>query len=165
MSEDRITHRVCRKCHVEKHISELVPDKSYAGGHMALCKDCRATYVRERYRAMPDVKKQHKANVRRSVLYTRYGIDEADYHRMLKEQGATCLLCKSTDPGRNEERYTRWNVDHDHRTGKVRGLLCHFCNITIGKLEALIDKIGLDPILEYIDVLNSDTSRRSLWSS
>lgn len=59
----------------------------------------------------------------------RYGLTGETYKAMLKEQGGVCALCKMP-PGR-----FRLCVDHCHKTGKVRSLLCGKCNSVIGWLE------------------------------
>jgi hypothetical protein len=48
---------------------------------------------------------------------------------MLKDQGNKCAICGSLSPGKKE---TSFHVDHDHETGKVRGLLCELCNVGLG---------------------------------
>jgi hypothetical protein len=58
-------------------------------------------------------------------LRDAYGISLEDYQRMAGEQGGLCAICKQPE---------RLVVDHDHRTGKVRGLLCAKCNSGIGML-------------------------------
>jgi hypothetical protein len=50
---------------------------------------------------------------------------------MLEEQEGRCAICRSDDVGWH--RKDRWAVDHDHVTGKVRGLLCHHCNSLLGQ--------------------------------
>jgi hypothetical protein len=56
-----------------------------------------------------------------------YGITKDQYDAMLAEQGGRCLLCFGINAdGR------RLSVDHNHKTGKVRGLLCSQCNTGIG---------------------------------
>lgn len=50
------------------------------------------------------------------------GISDADYAALLEAQGGHCALCPSTPKAR------RLHVDHDHASGRVRGLLCHRCN-------------------------------------
>lgn len=78
---------------------------------------------------------------RPSKLRRLYGITVADYDRMLAEQGGACALCRSTNPLAGNRTYIRngkettrtvFDVDHDHRTGKVRGLLCTRCNRLVG---------------------------------
>lgn len=65
---------------------------------------------------------------RRSEMYRLYGITMAEYDTMLKGQGGVCAACG----GREDVKGRRLCVDHDHDTGRVRGLLCHKCNTAIG---------------------------------
>jgi hypothetical protein len=62
-------------------------------------------------------------------LYAHYGIGDKEYDRLLVEQGYVCLICLS--PHHPERPLV---VDHNHVTGKVRGLLCSECNTGIGLL-------------------------------
>ncbi len=64
-------------------------------------------------------------------LKATYGITLEEQQAMLVAQGGKCanLGCVATDPG---GRFNKWHVDHDHKTGKVRGLLCQACNWTAG---------------------------------
>lgn len=65
--------------------------------------------------------------MRSSQLMRTYGITTATYDEMLATQGGGCAICKKTNAdGR------RLAIDHHHGTGKVRGLLCHNCNVAIG---------------------------------
>ena len=61
-------------------------------------------------------------------LRYKYGIGIDEYDRLLLQQGNKCYICwtKKCSTGR------RFAVDHDHKTGKVRGLLCRDCNKGIG---------------------------------
>lgn len=60
-----------------------------------------------------------------------YGITEEQYDQMLIEQAGVCKLCGGPPIGRG----LRLHVDHDHATGKVRGLLCSKCNTALGLLS------------------------------
>ena len=60
-----------------------------------------------------------------------YGLTVADYEALVEKQGGRCACCGATEPGRG---HVRWCVDHDHKTGQIRGLLCHRCNAGIGLL-------------------------------
>jgi hypothetical protein len=62
-------------------------------------------------------------------LRTKYGLTVEQYERMLTKQNNACAICK----GPNGQR--AWNVDHNHRTGRVRGLLCTPCNIALGAVD------------------------------
>lgn len=59
---------------------------------------------------------------RKPTRARQLGVDDTAYKRMLEAQGGHCALC----PNRPKTR--RLHVDHDHKTGAVRGLLCHTCN-------------------------------------
>jgi hypothetical protein len=88
-----------------------------------------------------------------TVLAHAYGLTREEYDRMLEKQKYTCAICtipftelraKKTRDGR-ERRPTR--VDHDHKTGRVRGLLCNTCNINLRGLE---DEEWMKKALAYI---------------
>lgn len=66
-----------------------------------------------------------------SMLRRKYGITLEQYNELLARQGGVCAICGGEDQ-------KRLAVDHDHKTGKVRGLLCARCNPAIG---FLLDKV------------------------
>lgn len=64
-------------------------------------------------------------------LKERYGVTSSQYRLMLESQKGGCAICGSTNPkGKGSTIY--FAVDHDHATGKVRGLLCKNCNTALG---------------------------------
>jgi hypothetical protein len=69
------------------------------------------------------------ASARNSNLKHNYGITEIDYQNMLSSQHGHCLACSRTP---DNEHHKRLFVDHNHTTGKIRGLLCSRCNSIIG---------------------------------
>lgn len=74
----------------------------------------------KKYQAKPEVQIKLKRNNRKYY----YGISDKEYQRMLFNQKGICSICeRKLDPP---------CVDHDHKTGKVRGLLCGKCNTAIG---------------------------------
>lgn len=62
--------------------------------------------------------------VRNSYLLRAYGITEAQYNQILKKQKGSCYVCERTP----EELGKNLCVDHNHKTGEIRGLLCLYCN-------------------------------------
>jgi hypothetical protein len=61
---------------------------------------------------------------RNQYLLRRYGITEEDYDKLFHKQQGLCAVC-----GRPASSFSiRLSVDHDHKTGHVRGLLCKYCN-------------------------------------
>jgi len=65
-----------------------------------------------------------------------YGITNEEFVKMELDQGGVCKICKKADQSRELQ------VDHDHRTGVVRGLLCVSCNTSLGKFEAHLSEIA-----------------------
>lgn len=65
-------------------------------------------------------------------LMRNYGITLADYDRMVAEQDGKCAICGRIPAGKHNQ--ARLHVDHDHRTGRIRGLLCSHCNRGLGFL-------------------------------
>lgn len=61
-----------------------------------------------------------------------YGITIEDFNSLLKKQSGVCAIC-----GKGPKGKSRLCVDHDHETGKVRGLLCYRCNMAIGALSSI----------------------------
>lgn len=70
----------------------------------------------------------NKRSIRLRYLQSRYGLTIEQFDEMVEKQGGLCAICSSPPKG----RWKRLHVDHDHVTGKVRGLLCHACNILLG---------------------------------
>jgi Autographiviridae endonuclease VII len=70
---------------------------------------------------------------RREVVRS-FGITLDDYERMLKSQGGVCAVCGNPETSMFRGRVRSLAIDHDHRTNKVRGLLCRKCNTALGLL-------------------------------
>lgn len=66
---------------------------------------------------------QHQAR-RESYLRRTYGITQEIYDKILEDQGGGCALCGKTP----SDEGLKLAVDHDHKTGAVRGILCRYCN-------------------------------------
>ena len=66
---------------------------------------------------------------RKFWLKKRYGITQEQYEAILAAQGGGCAICGTKDPGKGRKNFC---VDHDHKTGKVRGLLCAKHNKMLG---------------------------------
>jgi hypothetical protein len=109
-------------------------------------RDKRNALKRKYYRENPNDKAQKyrwAANHRDKAymssrgcqLKARYGITSADYDRMVEEQGNRCAICKEFETAKKNGKVMRLHVDHDHATGKVRGLLCADCNHFVGWVE------------------------------
>ena len=76
--------------------------------------------------------KQYSASHRRQRIY---GLNQVDYDRMLQDQEGVCKICLRRSTRIRMGKLLPLAVDHDHQTGKVRGLLCNSCNTAIGLLH------------------------------
>jgi hypothetical protein len=63
---------------------------------------------------------------------------------LLEEQGFHCAACGKSNSGTTRP----WHLDHDHRTGNVRGVLCYRCNITLGFVRD--DPFHLISLIQYL---------------
>ena len=92
-------------------------------------------YQRQWRALNPDKVKKYDQNrdkekSREKAWERRYGITREDYENLLEKQGDCCAICKTMTVGR--KGHTHFHVDHNHVTGKVRGLLCDLCNRGLG---------------------------------
>ena len=90
-----------------------------------------------RYRSKPEV----ILHERKRYLKKKYGISFDDYENLFRLQGGVCAVCNRPETMSIGRKITNLSVDHDHKTGKVRGLLCFACNTALGQLGESIDRI------------------------
>lgn len=115
------TSKVCTKCHVG---TEFYGTDSW-------CKECKKEYARN-----IDPERQRDKN-----LWVKYRIRAIDFDRMLVEQDG-CAICHRWPRGK------QFVVDHDHVTGKVRGVLCPNCNRGMSYID---DDGWLDNAKAYLE--------------
>ncbi len=154
----------CPHCNSEKPDEEFryreIKGRKYPSPY---CKDCTRTYQRERRRdrvaeGWVEPRRTTEENTRLSWLrrLKLLGITEAEYNAMLTAQDHRCAICRTDKP------WTRsgvWAVDHDHATGKVRGLLCHSCNLGLGKFND-----DIETLLAAAEYVQSHTTAQTLKS-
>jgi hypothetical protein len=141
--------RKCRVCHTELPEERFGitrrKDKSGVVREYfdATCMVCR----RKKHLAQPGKREIHRQGTKnwyhknpekaKSQRLKRYGIDLEGYNALRKKQNYCCAICKKREEdvsqGRAKTPATALHVDHNHLTGKVRGLLCTNCNIILGK--------------------------------
>lgn len=76
-----------------------------------------------------------KESRRNQLLKKNFGINLETYKLMLSEQNNVCAICLKSEEKRSLA------VDHCHKTGKIRGLLCSFCNQSIGMMSDNVENI------------------------
>lgn len=93
-------------------------------------------YATHREEKIAYAKAKRAANPRewvKSHLKRLYGTDVETVERLIEAQGNKCAICKVSFV--REKKALKPHIDHDHRTGIVRGILCSGCNVALGHLE------------------------------
>ena len=127
----------CSRCGEDKALDAFYPRGGGRGGSYHRCKEVSLERYYAAIEADPDF-------VRRRTLKRRYGISLEQYDEMLAAQGGTCVC------GRTPESCPHGvlHVDHDHKTNRVRGLLCPSCNRVLGLVQDRPDL--LRALAEYL---------------
>ena len=144
----------CSKCGKKKSLSEFHKNTSAPDGLRLYCKGCASIYAKnyrninrtkvngqkKKYRQIHKTElierdrkyyqtKKGKFNNRRRHLRNKYGITVEAHRLMYILQNGKCAICKQPTA------YDKMDTDHDHITGKVRGLLCRRCNVGLGNFN------------------------------
>ncbi len=115
----------CAGCGLVKPKEDFSKRSAKPCGVQSRCRKCLSQYHKQRREDRPALYAEY---ARREHFKANYGITLDDYDAMLLNQESKCAGC-----GRcSSEMKRRLDVDHCHKTGKVRGLLCPACNRAIG---------------------------------
>ena len=117
----KIEIKACPSCGIVKSRNQYGKDGSRPDGISWECKECK-------------LENGYYQRIKRE-----YGLNREQYLNMKRTQDSSCLCCKEVK---------KLVVDHDHETGKVRGLLCDNCNLALGLLK---DSVGtLERMIKYV---------------
>ena len=145
----------CKKCGAEKPLIDFYRSSGMRDGHRNDCKVCNLEEKAARYRADPRpaierARRWQKENAERLnatrrrrrespekkrmdrawYLKRTYDMSIEDYDKLLARQDGVCGVC-----GRSPRSDISLHVDHDHKTGQIRGLLCFRCNNALGDFD------------------------------
>lgn len=159
----------CTKCGVLQPLENFYKAKGTKDGHRGDCRACFRKRAQERYpqvreQAIERARKWREENIdrfrenqrrmratpegkRKSREYhlgKKYGLTQEQYDEMLAAQGGGCWICRR--PPRPD---IALHVDHDHETGRIRGLTCFRCNNALGDFND--DPALLARALDYLD--------------
>ncbi len=132
--------KICTTCKKEKPFAAFHKSLRGKNGLASRCRECSDIYYKK-YR------QTHRVEINKSIrrwqksprgrkmrqgqhLRITYGLTLGQYDEMFEEQNGVCAMCSNIS---TEGR--RLHVDHNHKTGKIRGLLCYKCNTRLGVLE------------------------------
>jgi hypothetical protein len=135
----------CTKCLIVKASTDFHTKAIGKKGQtlrVSWCKACKNFATRVNYKVRSEADPGKLKRIQRNGSYKRYyGISLEDYEKIKHAQNGVCAICSGKGSGHNSVRHL--SVDHDHVTGKIRGLLCWTCNAGLGLFhdnEELISK-------------------------
>lgn len=112
-----------------------------------VCRTCRNMRARAAQKAE---RKRNPLGVRNREFRRKYGISLAEKEERLARQGGRCEACRTAAP---KGRYGNWCMDHNHKTGALRGVLCSPCNTVLGMCEE--DPERLSGLIKYLEKYNA----------
>lgn len=145
--------KTCSACKQALPIELFGVASSYADGRRGQCNPCRSRHQSTYVKTHPQKRhKQSIESVRKSKLKTKYGMTPDGYQALLASQGGLCAICKTSEPG---GRWGCMHVDHCHTTGVIRGLLCHNCNVALGRVGD-----NMQGVMRFVNYLAGVPSRQ-----
>jgi len=137
----------CGRCKKHQSINLFAKCKTKKDGLQERCTPCR----KEHHQNTKFKRKKPTKEQKRKWLIATYGINQAEFQKMLNKQNNSCAICKTTEWGRPSP-----SIDHCHSTGLVRGLLCNNCNRALGLFKD--DKEILKNATKYITRSSKQTN-------
>jgi len=144
--------KICAACKIEKDFNDFYTHKS--GKPKSYCKSCTQKinrrwrdanvermrkYMREWERNSRKVRREHHLERELKCRTNKYGKTPEWYRQKHAEQNGLCAICHLAETQKHKSYGTimALAIDHNHATGKVRGLLCSQCNRTLTRCEAI----------------------------
>ncbi len=142
--------RTCRVCgFIGPATQEYFKDYKKAEGD-TLTFTCRKCYNKRHNKYTHDRWEKYSKIHREARLKREYNISLEDYNRMLKEQDGVCYICKKPEIRKHKDGTVHsLSVDHNHKTGALRKLVCGRCNYIIGLIERKMDIVFA--VIQYIE--------------
>lgn len=136
----------CSKCEKFKPDYEFPKRANGERGLRSHCRKCISEYDKER-NGTPEMKAKMSAyskqyivqnvdKVKSAKLLNRYGISLEEFEKKLDSQNRKCAIC-----GVQLDGNKRTHLDHDHATGKIRGILCWNCNGGLGNFSDNVERL------------------------
>lgn len=127
-----VTEQECSNCRIIKPLSDFAKDKNRVIGYRKVCKSCTNEQQRIRYQDKNGTRRKYlienrddRLEMYREIKYKKmYGLSLDEVTKMHEECNYKCAICG--------EKFDWLCVDHNHKTGAVRDLLCKNCNSGIG---------------------------------
>jgi DNA repair exonuclease SbcCD ATPase subunit len=134
-----VLEKQCTNCKILQTVDNFYVDITKKCKFKSRCKKCQVV--------MRD-KTKHNKGVLKSRLKILYNLSVDDFNNLMIQQGNCCKICGK----HRDTQAKRLHVDHDHITGKVRGLLCSACNQALGLFKD--DIAVLKSAIKYLNEAN-----------
>lgn len=161
--------KFCTQCKTSLPLENFANNKNSKSSKNYYCKMCDNIRSREYFRNNRELKRAYQAKYREKnrekiretcrgkyeqsyiqQVKSKYGISAEDYYNILDHQRDSCLVCLKLFT--YDSKSNKPHIDHDHKTGKVRGILCNHCNAALGQARDSIPI--LKNMIKYIEDIN-----------
>jgi Autographiviridae endonuclease VII len=162
--KEELPIEILKKCKKHGYLSENLISKINHKGRISLrCKQC-ANEMTRKLRLKQTLKQKQRRRETDNAHYNRtkarhwennkardFGINGNAYRKILKIQNNVCAICKNLETAADKKTncIRRMAIDHDHKTGAIRGLLCSNCNNGLGRFKD--SKTYLKSAIEYLN--------------
>ena len=152
--------KIC-KIHGELGLEEVYKSKSSSGYRIWICKVCKLESNKRHLKKNPEQTKKRRGQYEKgrkkydessesynSIVYrlkNKFNLTLEQYETMINNQNNLCAICKEEETSKRRRKLV---IDHCHNTGKVRALLCNFCNVILGMSKESIPR--LEACIQYI---------------
>lgn len=132
--------RTCKKCQTSKPLEKFPKSKTCKEGRKHVCRACQTKAWESNVQNNPDRAAERKWQLRLKAWNRRgFSLTPEEYQSLWDRARGRCEICERTD---------RLCVDHDHATGKARGILCSQCNRGLGYFKD--NKKSLARAVQYL---------------
>ena len=143
--------KTCSKCKQEKPLSRFYPYTDKRNGRKYYHPHCKSCHIADTRIRIDAKGKLYKRQIQHRQALKKHRLTETQYLQMVERQKNVCAICYQpafSIPRSNTAEYL--SIDHDHQTGKVRGLLCRHCNLVLGYMEDVPERLRMAAAyLEY----------------
>lgn len=120
--------KTCSGCKARKPLTDFHRANTRGDGRQRHCRACAARRAREyAIQNAPAIRRRHRQST--------YGLTHEQFTALYVRQGCACGICGTV------VLPSKIHVDHDHQTGKVRGLLCGLCNRGLGLFKDSVTRL------------------------
>ena len=143
--------KLCKKCNIQKELSEFAanPSRQNPDRLRSQCKLCDKSVQKRYYKSNKEeinvktlsYQRKNPEKRRGYKLKLQYKTTLKEYQRLFELQGGKCAICGQDNSGCKTKKSLC--IDHDHKTGKIRGLLCDNCNKGLGCFKDSLESLDL----------------------